>query len=110
LRSLGETRNDLMWKYFGSGLGGNACFGAGKFINARAYLENALSLWDPRFRAFADCLPGPDPQVRALISLSLTLSCLGYLDQARLRRDEALSEARRLSPYTLANALDYLAL
>ena len=35
------------------------------------------------------------------------LSCLGYLDQARLRRDEALSEARRLSPYTLAIALAF---
>jgi class 3 adenylate cyclase/tetratricopeptide (TPR) repeat protein len=107
LRSLGEARNDLMWKYFGSGLSGNACFGAGKFIDARAHLENALSLWDPRFRAFADNLPSYDPQVRAVISLSLTLSCIGYLDQARLRRDEALSEARRLSPHTLALALAF---
>jgi tetratricopeptide (TPR) repeat protein len=107
LRSLGESRNDSMWKYFGSGLSGNACFGAGKFIAARAHLENALSLWDPRYRAFADNLPSYDPQVRAVISLSLTLSCLGYLDQARLRRDEALSEARRLSPHTLAITLAF---
>jgi class 3 adenylate cyclase/DNA-binding SARP family transcriptional activator len=107
LRSLGEVRNDLMLKYFGSGVSGSACFGVGKFIDARAYLEKTLSLWDSRFRAFADSLPGPDPQVRALISLSLTLSCLGYVDQARLRRDEALTEARRLSPYTLANALAF---
>jgi len=107
LRSLGEARNDLMWKYFGSGISGNACFGAGKFIEARTHLEKALSLWDPKYRAFADNLPSYDPQVRTVIGLSLTLSCLGYLDQARLRRDEALSEARRLSPYTLAIALAF---
>jgi predicted ATPase len=33
------------------------------------------------------------------------LLCLGYVDQARLRRDEALAEAQRLSPYNLAFAL-----
>jgi predicted ATPase len=33
------------------------------------------------------------------------LLCLGYLDRARLRREEALAEARRLSPYTLSYAL-----
>ena len=31
--------------------------------------------------------------------------CLGLLDQARLRRDEALAEARRLSPYNVVFAL-----
>ena len=41
----------------------------------------------------------------SLIILSRTLLCLGYVDQARLRRDEALAEARRLSPYTLVFAL-----
>ena len=34
-----------------------------------------------------------------------TLLCLGYVDQARLRRDAALTEARRLSPYKQAYAL-----
>jgi predicted ATPase len=33
------------------------------------------------------------------------LLCLGHIDQARLRRDEALAEARRLSPYNLVFAL-----
>ena len=41
----------------------------------------------------------------SLLDFSRTLLCLGYVDQARLRRDEALAEARRLSPYTLAFAL-----
>ena len=40
-----------------------------------------------------------------LIILSRTLLCLGYVDQARLRRDEALAEARRISPHNLTYAL-----
>jgi predicted ATPase len=36
-----------------------------------------------------------DPQLTALIWLSDALSCLGLLDQARLRRDEALAKARQ---------------
>jgi len=37
--------------------------------------------------------------------LSRTLLCLGYVDQARLRRDEALAEAHRVSPFNLVFAL-----
>jgi predicted ATPase len=37
--------------------------------------------------------------------LSRTLWCLGYVDQAHVRRDEALAEARRLPPYSLVCAL-----
>jgi predicted ATPase len=40
-----------------------------------------------------------DPYVASLIVLSRTLLCLGYVDQARLRRGEALADARRISPY-----------
>ena len=46
-----------------------------------------------------------DPHVASLIILSRTLLCLGYVDQARLRRDEALAEARRISPYNRIYAL-----
>jgi hypothetical protein len=40
-----------------------------------------------------------------LVFLSRTLVCLGYVDQARLRKDEALAESRRLSSYPQAFAL-----
>jgi predicted ATPase len=65
--------------------------------------ENALSLWDASYRATA-AAPA-DPHVSALLYLSRTLICLGHVDQARLQRDEALAEARRLSPFTLAYGL-----
>jgi hypothetical protein len=92
-----------MWQCFGSSLSGNTRHLTGNLVDARDYLENALSLWDPTFRRFS-ALPD-DPYVQILIFLSRTLLYLGYVDQARLRRDEALAEARRLSPYNLVFAL-----
>ena len=103
VRNLGEARNDEMWTCFGSSFSGMTCHFLGKFIEARDYLENALSLWDPTFRRFS--ASPDDPYVQLLITLSRTLLYLGHVDQARLRRVEALTEARRLSPYTLIFAL-----
>jgi hypothetical protein len=53
------------------------------------------------YRAFVPI--AGDPFIVSLISLSQGLLWLGYMDQARLRRNEVLSEARRLSPYTVAS-------
>jgi predicted ATPase len=103
IRQLGDTRNDVMWKCFGSMFSGNICCWLAKFNDARAYYENALSLWEPRYRPFA--ATPEDPYVGGLSHLSRTLLCLGYVDQARSRRDEALAKARQLSPYNLVFAL-----
>jgi class 3 adenylate cyclase/predicted ATPase len=100
---LAEADGDRMWKFTGSNLSGIICQYLGKFTDSRAHLERAIPLWDPRFRAFA--ASPADGYVSALIHLSRTLLSLGYLDQARARQDEAVGEARRVSPYTLAFAL-----
>jgi predicted ATPase len=104
LRRLGEAASDASSKYNGLIRDGEVCCWLGKFIEARAYFEAALALWDPGFR---DRISSPhDVYVNALIYFSRALFCLGYLDQARLRRDDALAEARRLSsPYTEIYAL-----
>jgi predicted ATPase len=103
MRHLGEARNDAMWKCFGLNRGGTACVWLGKFIDARAYLERYLSLWDPMYRAL---WPAPeDLYVANLGDLSRALLCLGYVDQARLRRNEAVVETRRRLPYALAFGL-----
>jgi class 3 adenylate cyclase/predicted ATPase len=100
IRHFGEARGDLMWNCFGSMGSGSVCCYLGKFTDSRAYHESTLSKLDPRHRAL---WPTPeDPYVVLLSHLSRTLLYLGYLDQSRLRRNEALAEARRLSPYNLA--------
>jgi tetratricopeptide (TPR) repeat protein len=85
----------------------------GELIAARAVLERCINLADPAHRA----IPGLsfDPYARMLAYLALTLAYLDYIDQARSRMDEALSEARRLGHvHTLAimlffaNWLDWL--
>jgi class 3 adenylate cyclase/tetratricopeptide (TPR) repeat protein len=104
IRHLGKVWNEPIWKFTGANLSGIICKYLGKFIDARAHTELAVSLWDPRFRASA--ASPTDSFVSAMTNLSRTLICLGYADQARLWRDKALAEARRLgSPYTLAWAL-----
>jgi tetratricopeptide (TPR) repeat protein len=103
LRDLGDAKNDVMWKCFGSMYQGNVACWLGKFTEARAYYENALSLWDPKYGAFA--ATPENPYVASLCRLSRALLCLGYVDQAHLRRDEALAQARALPLYNLVFVL-----
>ena len=106
IRELGEVLKQVRWKCAGSACSGDVCFWLGKFNQARVHLENALSFWDPKFRAQTWGVP-QDLGVLILVYLSRTLLYLGYIEQARLRRDEALGEARRdgLLPYALVFAL-----
>ena len=102
MRHLGDAQTDPMWKCFASAYSADTCSYLGKFTEARAYSEKALSLWNASYRAFVPI--AGDPYVVSLISLSQALLWLGHVEQARLRRNEVLSEARRLSPYTVAFA------
>jgi hypothetical protein len=107
MQHLGETGNDPIWKPLGHVYGGSACFQLGKLIDARTHYETALPLWDHPMARAAAATP-EDPYVGSLAHFFLTLACLGYLDQARLRRDEAVAYARRQrSPPDLAFALAY---
>ena len=61
------------------------------------------SLGDPAHRAIGGDL---DPYATMLAWVAVTLAALGYLDQAQLRVNDVLSEARRLShAQTLADVL-----
>ncbi|WP_027533778.1 adenylate/guanylate cyclase domain-containing protein [Bradyrhizobium sp. WSM3983] len=103
LRRMRKAGNDAMWECFGAQISGNICFYLGKFSDVRAYHESVFSLWDPAYRAFAPT--AEDPHVGAMVHFSRTLVCLGHLDQACSRRDEALAESQRLSPFMRAFAL-----
>jgi hypothetical protein len=103
MRWLSEIRNDVRSKRVSSSLSGELCFYLGKFKDSRAHYENAVCLRDPVHRTF---VPSPaHGQAWILSHFYNTLVCLGYADQARFRRDEAMAQARRHSPYTLASTL-----
>jgi class 3 adenylate cyclase/predicted ATPase len=103
IRLLGEGQNEPFPKFVGSVVCGNVCCWRGKPIDAVGHYRKALELWDPIYRRLA---PAPeDPYVLIQLMLSRTLLYLGHIDQARLRRDQGLAEARQLSPFTLAMAL-----
>jgi tetratricopeptide (TPR) repeat protein len=111
LEQIGEMRNDAaLLGHFTHG----ACrLSLGEFVVARAILQRCIGLADPGH--FTTALLSVDPYLAMLTWLALALACLGYIDQARSRMDEALSEARRLRHvHTLAlmlcmaNWLDWL--
>jgi class 3 adenylate cyclase len=103
MRRVGQARKDVIWTCFGSSYSGVICSFLGKFVEGRTYCDNALSLWDSSYAAF---VASPmDPYMELLITLSRILQCLGYAEQAQLRRDQALAEARTGSPFSMAFAL-----
>jgi class 3 adenylate cyclase/predicted ATPase len=106
ISQLGDALDDVMWKCFGWVYKGHTRTYLGKFTDASICAANALRLWAPKYRALA--LTPADPHVVSLIFLSRALLCLGQIARARLLGDEALAEAQRLSPYTLAFALAHI--
>jgi hypothetical protein len=84
MHCVGEARNDLRWKAAGLVCRGFIFFLRGRFTDARASYEDAINLWEPMYRPSVES--PDDPHVGSLIILSRTLLCLGYIDQARLRR------------------------
>jgi class 3 adenylate cyclase/tetratricopeptide (TPR) repeat protein len=103
IRHFGAAENDPTWKCIGSTASGCISLFLGNFADARAYFEYYLSVWDPKYRGFET---GPaDGYVTSLLYLSRTLLCLGHLDQARLRCEQALTEARRLSQFNVVFVL-----
>jgi len=98
MRHLGDGH----WKFTGWEMSGTTCSVLGNFIDARTHLENAVM---HRVSRGSSSKTPIDSYVSILTHLSRTLLCLRYLDRARSRRDEAVAEARRLSPYNLGYAL-----
>jgi adenylate cyclase len=78
----------------------------GRFAVSRSHLEAALSLYDPNSHHSLGPQTGSHPQVVAEGYLGVVLLCLGFPDQALVRTNAGIAEARGLahSP-TLASAL-----
>jgi class 3 adenylate cyclase/tetratricopeptide (TPR) repeat protein len=106
LRELTDTVGDVPMQVMGWYASGITCFHLGEFTTAWAYMEKAVALYDPGYRASYGQLLAYDARVWLRIYVSWLLAFLGHLDQALFQRDAALEEARRLShPPTLAFAL-----
>jgi predicted ATPase/class 3 adenylate cyclase len=104
IERIGEARNDVVTQLEGRRAQGATRYFLGEFVAARALLEQCHDLCEPTHRATGTGSADPYPMM--LAQLATTLLPLGYVNQARLRFSEALSEARRLNhALTLANVL-----
>jgi predicted ATPase len=103
LLEFGEARNDRDATFQGCASSALSWFHIGDFVAARAHAERALALYEP---AFWTANWTVSPQSYAGIFLFRSLAYLGYLDQARLRRDEHIGLARKQAhAHTLAMVL-----
>ena len=107
IEEIGEHRNDVAVQLVGRFAHGATLFFLGEFVTARALLEGCLGFSDPAHRTIGAEL-SMDPYAMALAYLGLILTHLGYIGQARLLLNEALSEARRLGhAHMLANVISF---
>ncbi|MFL5286914.1 MAG: tetratricopeptide repeat protein [Rhodopila sp.] len=113
LEQIGKAQNDASMQSLGRLLPGIPHYFLGELVAARTVLERCMDLADPAHRTIGKL--SYDPYARMLAYFALTLAYQGYIDQARSRMNEALSEARRLRhSHTLAivlffaNWLDWL--
>jgi tetratricopeptide (TPR) repeat protein len=106
LEQIGEVRNNPTAQLLGRYVQGASRCCLGEFVASRSVLERCMGLADPACRIVGRL--SIDPFAGMLAWLAMTLAYLGYIDQARLRMDEALSEARQLGQaYTLAIVLSF---
>jgi predicted ATPase len=89
---------------------GDTSFHMGKFLTAKANLDNAISLYDPeRHRPLIFRYGGADLGVFCLSYMAWTLWQLGYPDQALDRGNQGFALAQALSdPFSLVFARSFL--
>src|SRR5262249_8746117 len=121
-RSCGLCRNSRMWRatsragaerstYTSTRMAGNRYSGQthcylGEFAAARDFLDRGLSLYNPTQRSAYAAFEIGDSRIQMLSYQSWASMCLGYLDQARMQQDAAVTAARQLAhAFTLALAL-----
>jgi class 3 adenylate cyclase/predicted ATPase len=109
MRRLGEAKDDRSTLLMGCRSCGVSRYHLGEFAAAASDLEQGISLFEPAKRPFYAAAQLYDTHVALLVYSSRNWVCLGFLDQARRRAEQALQEARQLShaytlAYTLANS------
>jgi len=103
---LSRERGDSSGLVLGFASSGRTLMFAGKFAPSQSRLEKAIALYDPMLHRPLVHQTGTHPQVLSQAYLGIVLFCLGFPDQALLRSNEAIAEARRLAhPPSLASCL-----
>jgi predicted ATPase len=112
LLRLAQSAHDPALLMFAHLALGDTSFSMGEFLPAREHFEMAISLYDrERHRPLAFRYLGFDAGVSFLSYMALTLSQLGYPDQALKRSNEALALAQALSdPFSMAFAGGFVAI
>jgi predicted ATPase len=95
LLEFGRSRADPGCLILGNHALGVTLLHRGQMLSARIKLEEAVHLYDSSDHSQLFQQAGTDPNVMALAFLGLTLSWLGYPDQAFARIQEAIRRARR---------------
>jgi tetratricopeptide (TPR) repeat protein len=95
IEKIGEARNDTAAQLLGLRSQGWTQSFLGEFVAAHSLLERCHGLSDIAHRTFGAGLTF-DAYASMLANLAMTLAYLGHIEQARLRMEEGLSEARRL--------------
>jgi class 3 adenylate cyclase/tetratricopeptide (TPR) repeat protein len=93
IEKIAEARNDVSVQLRGRRANGMTRLHLGELVAARALLDQGHGLADAH-RGIGAGLA--DPYATMLAYLAVTLAYLGYIDQSRLRLEEALTETRRL--------------
>jgi tetratricopeptide (TPR) repeat protein len=109
IEKIGEARGDVAAQLRGRHVNGLTRCYLGEFTTARTLLDQCHGLGDPAHRAIGGAV-SHDHYAVMLVCLAVTLAYLGFIDQARSRMNEALSEARHLreaQAQTLAGVLLY---
>jgi predicted ATPase len=95
LLRLSHQHNDLAGLVLGYMVSGRNQMSAGKFVQSRSHLEEALALYDPISLGPLVHHLGVDPQVHCQTYLVIVLFCLGYPDQALALSNAAIAAARK---------------
>ena len=110
LLSLAQSQDDVTLRIGANLELGSTLFNEGEFIRAQQHFVDGVTSYGSARNPSRPTLYGQDLGVSCLSRLATALACLGYLDQALTRSDQALRLAESLShPYSVAYALSFAA-
>jgi class 3 adenylate cyclase/predicted ATPase len=96
LLALAEARHDRLYQMIGHRAVGAVLCHTGHFAEAREHLERSLALYDPVDDGPLAFLYGTDHAQTASSFLTFVLRMMGFPDQANLREELALTQAKEL--------------